>query len=301
MSFYNRNSLRSDRDETRKRSSIQIKQNITNYFTSANAKNKFKKIASLNEKKTEIIRDNKREEYFKDFEMKSKAKRSLLYLLNIRSKGTFCPQIIDYFNKIKHSNKNEEQLKERNKRKENNTNENNNFRINNNNDNNNINIIPKIRSKFYVYKTEKNNISNEESEIKEIKANFNENNNLINENNELDFDIKNIDNIIDNRELTEMNNENVKLENNERIETNPGNIIMIKEIGTNNNNKNIKKNIIKNKSRKKLYKKNIKRDKIDTIYNEQRNNLQKFGNYHLSLRTAIQSSLARKNLIHKKK
>ena len=299
MSLYNKNSLRSDREETKKRSSIQMKQNISNYFTSVNTKNKFKKIASLNDKKTEIIKDNKREEYFKDFEKKSKAKRSLLYLLNIRSKGKFCPQIIDYFNKIKHSNKKEEQLKERKESKVINNNEINNFLINNNFDNNNNNNnIPNIRSKFYSYKTAKNEISNKESEIKEIKANFNENNNLINENNELDFDIKNIDNIIDNRELTEMNNENVKLESHERIETNPGNIIMLKEIGTNNN---IKKSIINNKSRKKLYKKNIKRDKIDTIYNEQRNNLQKFGNYHLSLRTAIQSSLAKKKLIHKKK
>ena len=299
MSLYNRNNLRTDKEETKKRSSIQMKQNILNYFSSFNARSKVKKIASLNDKKTEIINNYKREEFLLDFEKKSKAKRSLLYLLNIRSKGTFCPQIIDYFKNIKHSNKKEELLKQRNESKENNINENNNFVINNNNDINSSKI-PKRLSKFYAYKTAKNNISNEKNEINEIKANFNDNNILNNENNELNFDIKSIDNINDNRELTEMNNENVKLEKNDRIETIPGNRILFKEIGT-NNTKNIKKSIIKNKSRKKSYKKNIKKDRIDTIYNEQRNELQKFGNYHQSLRTAIQSSLAKKNLVRKKK
>ena len=50
-----------------------------------------------------------------------------------------------------------------------------------------------------------------------------------------------------------------------------------------------------------LVEEGIKKDRIDTIYNEQRNELQKFGNYHQSLRTAIQSSLAKKNLVRKKK
>ena len=300
MSFYNRNSLRTDKNVTKKRSSIQMKENILNYYSTVNSRAKVKKIASLNDKRTEIIKDNKREEFFIYFEKKSKAKRSLLYLLNIRSKGTFCPQIIDYFNKIKYSNKKEEQLKERNERKENNINENNNFLINNNNDNNNK--IQKMRSKFYVCKTTINNISNEKNEINEIKPIINENNNLNNENNDLNFDIKSIDNINDKRELKDINNEMVKLENHDRLETIPGNKIIFKDIETNNNNnKNIKKSIIKNKSKKKPYKKNIKKDRIDTIYNEQRNELQKFGNYHLSLRTAIQSSLAKKNLIHKKK
>ena len=31
---------------------------------------------------------------------KNKAKRCLLYLLNIKSKGTFCPQIVEYFKNI---------------------------------------------------------------------------------------------------------------------------------------------------------------------------------------------------------
>ena len=300
MSFYNRNSLRTDKDETKKRSSIQMKQNIFNHFSTVTARNKAKNISSLNDKKTEIIKDYKKEELFIDFEKKSKAKRSLLYLLNIRSKGTFCPQIIDYFNKIKHSNKKEEQLKELNERKENNTNENNNFLINNLNDNGNK--IPKVHSKFYFNKTTKNNINNEENEINEIKSNIDENIYLNNENNELNFDRKSIDNINDKRELTDMNNEMVKLENNDGIETIPGNKIIFKEIGTNiNNNKNIKKSNIKNKIRNKSHKKNIKKDRIDTIYNKQRNELQKFGNYHLSLRTAIQSSLAKKKIMHKKK
>ena len=300
MSFYNRTSLRTDKEETKKRSSIQMKQNILNYFTTINTRSKIKKIASLNDKRTEIIKDNKREEFLIDFEKKSKAKRSLLYLLNIKSKGTFCPKIIDYFKKNKSSKKKEEPMKERKENKENNINENNDLLINNDNDNNSK--IPKIRSKFYTYKTAKNNISHEKNQINEIKENFNENNDLNNENNELNFDIKSIDNIIENKELTEINNENAEFENHDMIKIIPENKIIFKEMGTDNNdNKNIKKSIIKNKSRKKSDKKNVKKDKIDTIYNEQRNELQKFGNYHLSLRTAIQSSLAKKKLIHKKK
>lgn len=42
-------------------------------------------------------------------------------------------------------------------------------------------------------------------------------------------------------------------------------------------------------------------DKINVIYNKQKNELQKFGNYHSSLRTSIQSTLGKKKLFHKKK
>ena len=53
----------------------------------------------------------------------------------------------------------------------------------------------------------------------------------------------------------------------------------------------------KKNSKKKLIK---KRNKIDTIYNLQRSEFQKYGNYHSSLKSAIQSNLA-KNKFHKKK
>ena len=78
-------------------------------------------------------------------------------------------------------------------------------------------------------------------------------------------------------------------------------MIMEKITTYNNNNIKINSNKNKNKSRKKSFKKHIKRNKIDMIFNEQRNELQKSGNYHLSLRTAIQSSLGKKKFKHKKK
>ena len=47
-----------------------------------------------------------------DYERKNKARRSLLYLLNKMSGGTFCPQIVNYFKEIRELKKQEEQLKE---------------------------------------------------------------------------------------------------------------------------------------------------------------------------------------------
>ena len=62
--------------------------------------------------------------------------------------------------------------------------------------------------------------------------------------------------------------------------------------------KNIKMKI---KNKKNPKKKSLKkRNKIDVIYNLQRSELQKYGNYHSSLKSAIQSNLA-KNKGHKKK
>ena len=300
MSFYNRDIWRANKEENKRRSSIQMKQNFLSYFGTSKTQHRIKKITSINDKKSEIIKDNIKEDFYLDFEKKNKAKKSLLYLLNIKSKGTFCPQIIDYFKKIKESKKKQEQL---NEKEENNTNENNNILIDNNKDKNNK--IPIIKSKFYPYKTEINNLNHEKNEINEIKSNFNENNNnIIKENNEPNLENKSIDNVIVNKELQEISNKNDEMDNNDRenaIQVDNNIIEEPKTFKKDNNNINIKADIIKNKTRKKSFKKHIKKDKIETIYNEQRSELQKFGNYHLSLRTAIQSSLRKKKLIHKKK
>ena len=278
MSIYQRDSYRTNKEENKKRSSIQMKQNILNYFTKANTRNKIKKIASLNDKKTEIIKENKKEDFFKDFEKKAKARRSLLYLLNIKSGGTYYPQIIEYFKQIKKSKMKEDFFKEI---KENNIQESNNYLIIKSNDSSQD---TKIRSKFYPYKTAINNLSHEKNEINELKENFNENKNITKDNNELNFNNKRTDNIIDNIEIKNTSQENNEINNN-KIKKFP-----------------IDKMIMnKNKSRKKSFKKHIKRNKIDMIFNEQRNELQKSGNYHLSLRTAIQSSLGKKKFKHKKK
>ena len=299
MSFYNRDIWRANKEENKRRSSIQMKQNFLSYFGTSKTQHRIKKITSINDKKSEIIKDNIKEDFYLDFEKKNKAKKSLLYLLNIKSKGTFCPQIIDYFKKLKESKKKQEQL---NEREENNTNENNNIIIDNINDKNNK--IPIIKSKFYPHKTEINNLNHEKNEINEKKSNFNENNNIIKENKEPNVENKSIDNIIDNKELQEISNKNDEMDNHDRENANQVDNNIIEEPKTfkkDNNNINIKADIIKNKTRKKSFKKHIKKDKIETIYNEQRSELQKFGNYHLSLRTAIQSSLRKKKFIHKKK
>lgn len=292
MSIYQRDSYRTNNEGNKKRSSIQMKQNILNYFTKANTRNKIKKIASLNDKKTEIIKENKKEDFFKDFEKKAKARRSLLYLLNIKSGGTYYPQIIEYFKQIKKSKMKEDFFKEI---KENNIQESNNYLIIKNNDSSQN---TKIRSKFYPYKTAINNLSHEKNEINELKENFNENKNIMKDNNELNFNNKSTDNIIDNIEIKNTNQENNEINNN-KIKKFPIDKMIMEKITTYNNN--IKIISDKNKSRKKSFKKHIKRNKIDMIFNEQRNELQKSGNYHLSLRTAIQSSLGKKKFKHKKK
>lgn len=101
-----------------KKSSKYIDQNIINYLSQVNEKGKLKKISTLNEAKIEKVLQNNNnynglnENVHIDFDRKNKARRSLLYLLNKMSGGTFCPQIINYFNEIRELNKQEEQLKE---------------------------------------------------------------------------------------------------------------------------------------------------------------------------------------------
>ena len=97
---------------------LRVEQNIIKYLNQANEKGKLKKISTINEAKIEWVLQNKNnynclnENVHIDFERKNKAGRSLLYLLNKMSGGTFCPQIVNYFNEIRELNKQEEQLKE---------------------------------------------------------------------------------------------------------------------------------------------------------------------------------------------
>ena len=273
-----------------------MKENILNYLTKTVNRNKIKKIALLHDKKTEIIKDKKNENYYKELEKKTKAKRALLYLLNIKSKKTFCPEIIDLFKKIKKEKKKEKLLK---KQKEENTK--NNYLSNNNNNNNKIKS-PKIRSKFYPHKTAVNNLSSEKNAINEIKENLNDNNNTIKSKNELDFGKNSTDNILDNKNIKLINNEDIESDNNLKIKYLHISKNFVEELSSiNKNNCETKKSLIKNKKRKKSNNKSVKIDKIDVIYNKQKNELQKFGNYHSSLRTAIQSTLSKTKLILKKK
>ena len=295
MSHYYRFSFRASTDDIKKKSSIQMKENILNYLTKTVNRNKIKKIASLNDKKTEIIKDKKNENYYKELEKKTKAKRALLYLLNIKSKKTFCPEIIDLFKKIKKEKKKEKLLK---KKKEENTK--NNY-LSNNNNNNKIKS-PKIRSKFYPHKAAVNNLSSEKNAINEIKENLNDNNNTIKSKNELDFGKNSTDNILDNKNIKLINSEDIESDNNLKIKDLHISKNFVEELSSiNKNNSETKKSCIKNKKRKKSNNKSVKIDKIDVIYNKQKNELQKFGNYHSSLRTAIQSTLSKTKIILKKK
>ena len=105
-----------------------IDHNLINYLTQVNARGKLKKISSLNQAKDKMLSSNNynynynnnynnnynglNENIHIDYERKNKARRSLLYLLNKMSGGTFCPQIVNYFKEIRELKKQEEQLKE---------------------------------------------------------------------------------------------------------------------------------------------------------------------------------------------
>ena len=86
-------------------------------------KHKSRKVISMNDEEKEILLNNGlNDNIHVDRDKKSKARRSLLYLLNIMSEGTFCPEINNYFDelrelKIKEENNkdNTKEFKEENK------------------------------------------------------------------------------------------------------------------------------------------------------------------------------------------
>ena len=208
MSLFSDRTFRNYKDNNKKKSSTQINQNILNYFNKVNERSRIKKIASLNDKKTEIIKNNKSENFQIDYETKNKAKKSLLYLLNIKSKGIFCPQIINYFKKIKESKKIENKLleiKEESLEKQ--------IKINlNDNANNNYIQSPKLKSKFFQNKNkeETSNVSQIkiEGHIKNQPSYISEENNIINNNNEINNEIKYLEILKDNQNLNVVGNSN---------------------------------------------------------------------------------------------
>ena len=300
MSIFSNRTIRNYKEENKRKSSIQINQNILNYFNKVNDRSRIKKIASLNDKKTEIIKDSISENFQIDYETKNKAKRSLLYLLNIKSKGIFCPQIIDYFKKIRESKKIENNLLEI---KEDSLEHQ--IKINlNDNDNKIYNKSPKLKSKFFqnTNKEETGNINQTkiEKHTKKRHSFISEENNIINNNNEINNEIKKLEILKENKNLNVVNNtdndficdnKEPKI-NNDFIEELCIEYIENKDVGP----------VLKEKNnKKKSPKKRQKTNKIDMIYNLQRSELQKFGNYHSSLRTAIQSNIGKKKIINKKK
>jgi hypothetical protein len=295
MSFFNKGSWRIKPGPNKRKSSIQINQNMFNFFNKGNEGSKTKTSSVLNDKKTEKINNSLYENCKADFEKKNKAKRCLLYLLNIKSKGTFCPQIVEYFKNIEKTKIKEEDLGE----------------IIEKDLENQEKIKPNIEekkpheftSKFKTQIMEKqtgiNFINLKNDENKEKEENINQENNIINENNELNFDFKDSENfIIENTESEKKEDTQNKIDLNQESQENKN---VNEEIQIENKNENEPGYLNEKKIKKNSKKKNTKREnKIDTIYNLQRSELQKYGNYHSSLRNAIQSNLGKKKLRKKK-
>ena len=295
MSFFNKGSWRIKPGPNKRKSSIQINQNTFNFFNKRNEGSKTKTSSVLSDKKTEKINNSLYENCKADFEKKNKAKRCLLYLLNIKSKGTFCPQIVEYFKNIKKTKIKVEDLGE----------------IIEKDLENQEKIKPNIEekkpheftSKFKTQIMEKqtgiNFINLKNDENKEKEENINQENNIINENNELNFDFKDSENfIIENTESEKKEDTQNKIDLNQESQENKN---VNEEIQIENKNENEPGYLNEKKIKKNSKKKNTKREsKIDTIYNLQRSELQKYGNYHSSLRNAIQSNLGKKKLRKKK-
>ena len=295
MSFFNKGSWRIKPGPNKRKSSIQINQNTFNFFNKGNEGSKTKTSSVLSDKKTEKINNSLYENCKADFEKKNKAKRCLLYLLNIKSKGTFCPQIVEYFKNIKKTKIKVEDLGE----------------IIEKDLENQEKIKPNIEekkpheftSKFKTQIMEKqtgiNFINLKNDENKEKEENINQENNIINENNELNFDFKDSENfIIENTESEKKEDTQNKIDLNQESQENKN---VNEEIQIKNKNENEPGYLNEKKIKKNSKKKNTKREsKIDTIYNLQRSELQKYGNYHSSLRNAIQSNLGKKKLRKKK-
>ncbi len=76
-----------------------------------------RKIASINEfdNKDLNINNGLNDNIHVDTDKKSKARRSLLYLLNVMSGGTFCPEINSYFNELREMRNKENQENKENK------------------------------------------------------------------------------------------------------------------------------------------------------------------------------------------
>ena len=295
MSFFNKGSWRIKPGPNKRKSSIQINQNMFNFFNKGNEGSKTKTSSVLNDKKTEKINNSLYENCKADFEKKNKAKRCLLYLLNIKSKGTFCPQIVEYFKNIKKTKIKEEDLGEIiEKDLENQEKIKPNFEEKKPHE-----FTSKFKTQIMEKQTGINFINLKNDENKEKEENIKQENNIINENNELNFDFKDSENfIIENTESEKKEDTQNKIDLNQESQENKNEN---EEIQIENKNENEPRFLNEKKIKKNSKKKNTKREsKIDTIYNLQRSELQKYGNYHSILRNAIQSNLGKKKLRKKK-
>ena len=200
-------------DFERRNSKKGIDQNLINYLTQVNGKSKFKKISSLNQSKDKSTLSNHynynglNDNIHFDFERKNKARRSLLYLLNKMSGGTFCPQIVNYFKEIRELKKQEEQLKEVKEVKEE---ENQNEPIINQTKKyrtkNNKNLLSNLKNPILVGQS-KNNYPNYKFNRRSGKDNNinNEEKNTLSKQYTNDFGIKELEHFLDSEEIEKMN------------------------------------------------------------------------------------------------
>ena len=191
-------------------SKARIDQNIINYLNQINEKGKLKKISSLNEIKAEkkifnnnnIIYTGLNENIHIDYERKNKARRSLLYLLNKMSGGTFCPQIMDYFKEIRELKKQEEQLKEVNEE------ENVDESVSQTNKNSS-NLLSNLKKPILVGKSKNNYLNYKFNKRNGKDNNFKEEKNeknIISKNYTNDLGIKDLEDYIDSDEIEKVNN-----------------------------------------------------------------------------------------------
>ena len=95
MSFYNKTNIIIAKVQNKKRSSIEINQSILTKLKVNDTTSKVKKLSSLNDERADTVKNIFNEQM--EILRLQKAKRVLLYLINIKSNGTFCPKIVDYF------------------------------------------------------------------------------------------------------------------------------------------------------------------------------------------------------------
>ena len=95
MSFYNKTNIIIAKVQNKKRSSIEINQSILTKLKVNDTTSKVKKLSSLNDERADTVKNIFNEQM--EILRLQKAKRALLYLINIKSNGTFCPKIVDYF------------------------------------------------------------------------------------------------------------------------------------------------------------------------------------------------------------
>ena len=292
MSFYNKTNIIIAKVQNKKRSSIEINQSILTKLKVNDTTSKVKKLSSLNDERADTVKNIFNEQM--EILRLQKAKRALLYLINIKSNGTFCPKIVDYFKD--EATKNSIKKNEINQIQEENFDKLINLKTKNDAINSNIdNLI--LKNSLLSNVNEKNDFNYNKNIKKEKTIIINGENKIItNDITKNNYDIKDIENIIDNEELNIINNNENKLEPVKEFQENMNiheeSTVNKKDMGGGFNNK---------KKRKKSNIKNKTGNLIDLLYKLQRSELQKSGNYHSSLRTTIQNNLLKKTFKNKKK